>query len=116
LKAELISISPIVYEILQKVAVNPASSMRINGMDWHNIDEKIYTPMMIEQDKIDKLLEIIALQKFTDCENSEDWKEKASEELGVDISKTNELLSYINKERAVRFDNEIGTLLVHSIV
>lgn len=116
LKPEIYNINPVAYEILSKISYKPSSLMRISGMSWQQIEEKIYTPKMIDRDSVDKLLELIILQQITDCENNNEWIEKAGDRLSLPIAKTEELLKDIRHERIVSFDEEIGSLVFKQIV
>lgn len=116
LKGELYNINPIAYDILKKIAVTPSSQMRINGMSWSQIDEKIYTPRMIDRENVDKLLEMIVLQQITDCPTNTEWIDKASERLRLPIEKTNQLLRDMATEKITVFDDELGSYLFKSIV
>jgi hypothetical protein len=116
LKSEIYNINPVAYDILKKIAITPSSQMRISGMSWSQIDEKIYTPRMIDRENVDKLLEMLVLQQITDCANDGEWIGKASERLRVPIEKTQQLLKDLSTEKVVMFDDELGSYLMKSIV
>jgi hypothetical protein len=116
LKGEIYNINPVAYDILKKIAVTPSSLMRISGMSWSQIDEKIYTPRMIDRENVDKLLEMIVLQQITDCGTDGEWINKASERLRLPIEKTNQLLKDMSHERVMVFDDELGGYMMKSIV
>jgi hypothetical protein len=116
LKSELYNINPVAYEILKKISVTPSALMRIDGMSWNQIDEKLYTPRMVDRENVDKLLEMIVLQQITDCTDNGEWLGKASERLRLPIEKTNQLLRDIGMERLVSFDDELGGYMFKQIV
>jgi hypothetical protein len=115
-KSEITSISPVAYEILKKIAVTPASMMRIGGKSWKMIEEHLYTPELVDIENTDKLIQIIVMQQITDCKNMNTWKDKASNRLSVPFQKVNELLQYLGKEKIVVFDKEIGAMMFKQIV
>jgi hypothetical protein len=90
--------------------------MRINGMSWQQIDEKIYTPKMIDRENVDKLMEMLILQQITDCPSNEEWISKASERLSLPQIKTEQLLRDLGTEKIVIFDDELGSYMFKSIV
>jgi hypothetical protein len=116
LKAEISNLNPIAYDILKKMSVSPSSLMRINGMSWQQIDEKIYTPKMIDRENVDKLMEMLILQQITDCPSNEEWISKASERLSLPQIKTEQLLRDLGTEKIVVFDDELGSYMFKSIV
>lgn len=116
LKAEIYNINPVAYEILKKIAVTPSSLMRINGMNWLQIDEKLYTPKLMDRDNLDKLMEMLILQQVTDCVDGESWLGKASNILSLPIEKTQQLLKDLSHEKIVTFDDELGSFMFKSIV
>lgn len=116
LKPEIVNLNPVAYEILKKIAVTPSSMMRINGMNWNQIEEKVYTPRLIDRENIDRLVEMLVLQQITDCPNDSDWISKASERLTLPIEKTAQLLKDLGSEKVVIFDDELGSYMMKSIV
>jgi hypothetical protein len=116
LKQEITNINPVAYEMLKKLSITPSSLMRISGMSWQQIDEKIYTPRMVDREKVDKLLEMVVLQQITECDSDSEWLGKASEQLRVPIEKTQQLLRDLSTEKIVVFDNEIGGYMFKAIV
>jgi hypothetical protein len=116
LKGEIYNINPVAYDILKKMSVTPSSLMRINGMSWSQIDEKLYTPRMIDRENVDKLLEVVILQQITDCENEADWIGKVSDRLRLPVDKTNQLMRDISHERLVMFDEELGSYMFKQVV
>lgn len=116
LKSELYNINPIAYEILKKIAIKPSSLMRIEGMSWSQIDEKLYTPRMVDKENVDKLLEMIVLQQITDCSTDSEWLTKASDRLRLPMEKTNQLLRDLGMERLITFDDELGGMMFKQIV
>lgn len=116
LKSELYNINPIAYDILKKLSVTPSSLMRISGMSWSQIEEKIYTPRMIDRENFDKLLKVIILQQVTDCSNDEEWIAEVSERLSLPMSKTSQLMKDIGRERLVAFDEELGSYMFKQII
>jgi hypothetical protein len=116
LKGEIYNINPVAYDILKKIAVTPSSLMRIDGMSWAQIDEKIYTPRMIDRENVDKLLQMIVLQQITDCSDGGVWIDEASERLRLPKEKTNQLLRDLGTQRIVTFDNELGGFMMKQIV
>jgi hypothetical protein len=116
LKQEIYNINPIAYDILKKISVTPSSLMRIQGMSWSQIDEKIYTPRMVDRENLDKLLEVIVLQQITECDSNTDWLGKASDVLRVPIEKTQQLLKDMATEKIIIFDDELGSYMFKSIV
>jgi hypothetical protein len=115
-KSEITALSPVAYEILKKIAVTPASQLRIAGKSWKMIEEYIYPQELIDSENVDKLFQIISLQQITDCSSSNNWKNKVAERLEVSLDKVNELLNYLGREKVVVFDREIGSMLVKQIV
>ncbi len=115
-KSEITSLNPVAYEILKKIAIAPASQMRISGKSWRMIEEHLYTQELMDNENIDKLMEIVTLQQFTDCSNISAWKTKVAARLSVDLPKVNELLESISKEKIVAFDKEIGAVLIKQAV
>jgi hypothetical protein len=116
LKSELYNISPVAYDILKKISVTPPSQMRIEGMSWSQIDEKVYTPRMVDRENVDKLMEMIILQQVTDCESDGEWISEVSDRLRLPIEKTSQLLKDIGLERLVSFDDELGGMMFKQIV
>jgi hypothetical protein len=116
LKGEISNINPIAYEILKRIAVTPSALMRINGMSWSQIEEKIYTPRMVDQENIDKLVRMIMLQQITDCDSNNEWIELASNTLSLPLDKTASLLKDISMERVITFDEELGGMMLKQIV
>lgn len=116
LKSELYNLNPVAYDILKKLSVTPSSLMRINGMSWQQIDEKLYTPRMMDREKLDKLMEMLILQQITDCPSNEEWISKASDRLQLPTDKTQQLLKDMSTEKVVVFDNELGSYMFKSIV
>jgi hypothetical protein len=90
--------------------------MRINGMSWSQIEEKIYTPRMVDQENIDKLVRMIMLQQITDCDSNNEWIELASNTLSLPLDKTASLLKDISMERVITFDEELGGMMLKQIV
>jgi len=115
LKSEICSLNVVAYEILKKLAVTPSSLMRVNGMNWHQIDEKLYTPRLVDREKIDKLLEMLILQQITDCPTENEWLRKASEKLSIPIEKATQLLRDLGAEKIVIFDDELGSYMFKAI-
>jgi hypothetical protein len=115
-KSEVTALSPVAYEILKKIAVAPASQMRVGGKSWRMIEEHIYPAELVDSENVDKLFQIISLQQVTDCPSSNQWKNKVAARLEVELSKVNELLDYLGREKIVVFDKEIGSMLVKQIV
>ena len=115
-KSDITAQSQVAYEILKKIAATPASMMRIGGKSWKMIEEYIYPQELIDVEYTDKLNEIIILQQITDCLSIKDWKTKVSNRLSVPITKVNELLTQIGKEKIVAFDREIGAMLIKHVV
>jgi len=115
-KAELLSISPIAYDILTKIAITPASLLRIQGKSWRQIEEYLYTPKLIDSDKKDKLIETIILQAITDCTSAGEWRTKAARRLNVEIRKFNELFDQIGEERIVAWDKGLGAMIFKQAV
>jgi hypothetical protein len=116
LKSEIYNLNPVAYDILKKLSVTPSSLMRINGMSWRQIEEKIYTPRMVDRPKLDKLVEMLVLQQITDCPTDVEWIGKASERLAVPVDKTKQLLKDLSTEKVVTFDDELGSYMFKSIV
>lgn len=116
LKSEIYNINPVAYDILKKMSVTPSSLMRINGLSWLQIDEKLYTPTLLDRDNLDRLMEMLILQQITDCHDSENWINKASDRLSVPIEKTKQLLKDLSSEKVVMFDDELGSYMFKSIV
>lgn len=115
-KSEITGISPVAYEILKKIAATPASQMRISGKSWKMIEDALYTKELVDSESIDKLMEIVTLQQFTDCINVSVWKNKVAARLGTNLKRVNELLDTVGKERTIVFDKEIGAMLVKQAV
>jgi hypothetical protein len=115
-KSEISAQSPVAYEILKKIAVEPASQLRIGGKSWRMIEDYIYPPELVDSENADKLIQIISLQQVTDCGSANAWKNKVSGRLSVPMDKVNELLEYLGKEKIVVFDKEIGAMMFKQIV
>lgn len=115
-KSELVGISPVAFEVLQKIALKPASVMRIEGKSWKQIEEHLYTPMLVDTEKREKLVEIIVLQQITDCDTAGHWRQKVSRRLGLDIRKTNDLIAQVERERIVQFDRGLGAMIFKQTV
>lgn len=115
-KSEIMALSPVAYEILKKIAVTPASQMRIGGKSWKMIEDYIYPQELIDSENVDKLFQIISLQQVTDCPSMNQWKNKVAQRLEVEVSKVNELLDYLGREKVVVFDREIGSMLCKQVV
>jgi hypothetical protein len=110
-KSEIVGISTVAYEILTKIAVTPASMMRIGGKSWRMIEEEIYPQELVDNENIDKLNEIIVLQQITDCKTQSQWRSKVSDRLAVTTNKVNELINQIGRGKIVVWDKEIGSML-----
>lgn len=115
-KSEISTQSPVAYEILKKIAVTPASIMRINNKSWRMIEQEIYPQELVDHEYIDNLNQIVVLQQITDCANATVWKNKVANRLGVPVNKVNELLTSFGKEKIVAFDQEIGAMLFKSVI
>jgi hypothetical protein len=111
-KSEIVTQSPVAYEILKKIAITPASIMRISGKSWRMIEEHIYPQELVDSESVDKLNQIMVFHQITDCPNVTVWKNKVSSRLEIPITKVNELLDYMGREKTVAFDREIGAMLV----
>lgn len=116
LKGELSSINPVAYEVLTKISQKPACMMRIEGMDWQEIEEEIYGENAVDLDYRSKLLKIIALHEVVECNSVDEWKEQVSNKLDVTIDKTNDLLHFLSREKIMQFDSEIGSMLFRRII
>jgi hypothetical protein len=115
-KSEIMSINQTAYEILQKIAVEPASLMRIGGKSWKMIENYLYSPEVVDNENLDKITEMIVLQQITDCYSAHNWKQKVSDRLDVSLTKVSELMSQLGREKIVVFDKEIGAMLFKAIV
>lgn len=115
-KPEIISINQTAYEILQKIAVKPASLMRIEGKSWKKVEEYLYSPEVVDNENIDKISEMIILQQITDCYSAHHWKDKVSSRLSLPITKVNELIGQLGRDKIVAFDREIGAMIFKSVV
>lgn len=111
LKSEIISIHPTAYDILRKIAEQPASLMRVSGKSWRMIEEHLYSPEAIDNENMNRIKEMIIMQQITDCDNATQWKNKASTRLDLPQVKINELIAHMSKEKIVVFDAEIGAML-----
>lgn len=116
LKPELLNINPVSYEILSKIASMPACEMRIKGMSWSEIERKLYTPRMMDRESLDKLMQIIVLQQLTDYDTEEAWVEEATNRLTIPLDRTRALLGNIRTEKLVKFDNELGGMILQNLV
>lgn len=115
-KAEIMAVSPVAYEILQKIAETPASIMRISGKSWNAIESTIYPQELIDSESVRKINEIVILQQITDCKDVDVWKEKLSNRLSIDIKRVNDLIRHIRKEKVLVWDRELGSLMYKQIV
>jgi hypothetical protein len=115
-KSEIISISSVAYDILQKIAVKPSSLRRIEGKSWRQIDEDIYSPKMMDSDKKNNIVEMIILHQIIDCRTVAEWKKKVSDRLEIPMQKTSELINLIGKERFVVWDKELGSMMFKQII
>jgi hypothetical protein len=111
-KSEIVTQSPVAYEILKKIAITPASIMRISGKSWRMIEEHIYPQELVDSESVDRLNQIMVFHQITDCPNVTVWKNKVSSRLEIPITKVNELLYHMGREKTVAFDREIGAMLV----
>ncbi|MNV42124.1 hypothetical protein D3C71_1337840 [compost metagenome] len=116
LKSEIVSINPTAYEILQKIALEPASLMRVSGKSWRMIEEHLYSPEIIDNESMDKIKEIIIMQQITDCDNTIQWKNKVSSRVGISQQKVGELITKMGTEKVMVFDKEIGAMLFKQLV
>lgn len=116
LKSEIVSVNPVAYEILKVIAVTPSSQMRIGGLNWQKIEQRIYNPRLVDYDNISKLVEMIILQQITECPDNIEWLNQASERLKLPPQKTSQLLDDIGMERLVTFDEELGGYIFKQIV
>lgn len=116
LKSELYSINTVSYDILKQIGFAPASMMRIDGMDWDEIEKTIYTPQLVNRDTVDKLIEIIILQQITDCEDQREWMRAVASKLEVTQTKVREMFSAMSSERIVSFDKELGGMIFQQVV
>lgn len=115
-KSEIVGISQSAYEILTKISVKPASLMRIEGNSWRMIEQSLYSPEVIDNENIDKITEMIILQQITDCFSAHNWKTKVSSRLSLPITKVNELINQLGRDKIISFDREIGAMMFKQII
>lgn len=116
LKSELIGINHHAYTMLQKMAFCPASLARTNGFTWEDIEYSLTEHEQVDETCKNNLMEIMVLQQITDCKTQTQWKKQVSNKLSMPMTRVNELLDYIGKERILVWDNEIGSMLFKQIV
>ena len=96
LKGILIKMGP-AYDVLAKLAQQPAALRRIEGDTWGDIEKSLAVDMR-SADKIEfRITEIIDLQHIEDCRSIEEWVEEVSKivndieygELDEEITKEN---------------------------
>jgi hypothetical protein len=114
-KPEIMSVSPVAYNILQKMSSTPSSSLRLNGKNWSEIEEFYYSPKVVASQHKERVVQAIILQEIDGLKNGTEWKKAIAGILGISVAQANEILAYVGRERLVVWDSEIGSMTFKQI-
>lgn len=98
--------------ILRRLADKPVSLMRIDGMDWPEIENYLASGISEKKDSFDstdrRLMEIIEFRTLTGHSSQETWEWQLARDLEIDETDLQRRLQNLLEFRAYRWDSFLG--------